>query len=70
MPISKRTKQRKDAVKDAIDSQDKTDTTLENIESFRVEEDASTENFSSSDDSDDEVILNRSGNVPKHWYEE
>lgn len=32
-------------------------------------DDVSTDNFSSSDDSDDELVLNRSGSVPAHWYE-
>ena len=32
--------------------------------------DVSTDNFSSSDDSEDEILLNRSGNVPGHWYED
>ena len=31
--------------------------------------DVSTDNFSSSDDSEDEVVLNRSGSIPGHWYE-
>ena len=33
-------------------------------------ESSSTDNFSSSDDSEDEVVLNRAGKVPGHWYEE
>lgn len=33
------------------------------------EDEVSTDNFSSSDDSDDELLLNRSGSVPAHWYE-
>jgi ribosome biogenesis protein ERB1 len=38
------------------------------VELDHVEE-VSTDNFSSSDDSDDEVVLNRSGSIPAHWYE-
>ena len=35
-----------------------------------VDDSVSTDNFSSSDDSEDEVVLNRSGDVPAHWYED
>lgn len=44
------------------------DASGESVEDFS-DEISTDNNFSSSDDSDDEVILNRSGTVPSHWYE-
>lgn len=52
---------------DSIESVKEIEDTLEKFEN--LSDDVSTDNFSSSDDSDDEVVLNRSGAVPGHWYD-
>jgi ribosome biogenesis protein ERB1 len=68
MAISKKAK----PVEDIVDTPTKLDHS-ENPDAEQQisdESDLSTDNFSSSDDSDDEVILNRSGDVPSQWYED
>jgi ribosome biogenesis protein ERB1 len=45
----------------------------ENMKSLNIDsevDEVSTDQYTSSDDSEDEVILNRSGNVPGTWYED
>jgi ribosome biogenesis protein ERB1 len=49
---------------------DEAEPVLDSADEIESLDDVSTDNFSSSDDSDDEVVLNRSGNVPSNWYED
>jgi ribosome biogenesis protein ERB1 len=72
MGISKKSK----AVPEAKNQIDDTNPELEEVkipesvdDYSESEGELSTDNFSSSDDSEDEVVLNRSGNVPSFWYE-
>jgi ribosome biogenesis protein ERB1 len=70
MPISKKTKKPVTPKSGKSEETTVSEVKCDDLKSFDAVDDLSTEHFSSSDDSEDEVTLNRSGNVPKHWYEE
>ena len=70
MPISKRSKKPVGDKSEKIGQNPVKEVKPVDTTIVGVSDEVSTENFSSSDDSDDEIVLNRSGNVPKHWYEE
>ena len=71
MAIAKKSKalEEKGAVPDPISDPIPSPVIGDLEEESDCQEDVSTDNFSSSDDSDDEVVLNRSGYVPSFWYE-
>jgi ribosome biogenesis protein ERB1 len=70
MAVSKKVKKEDDANSREVKAPEALIEKQADFEDVDVVDDASTDNFSSSDDSDDEVVLNRSGKVPQHWYAE
>jgi ribosome biogenesis protein ERB1 len=67
MAVSKRSKNGGSQIHEEIDPESKIDVTEIEAEEPAYA-DFSTDNCSSSDDSDDEVVLNRAGDIPTHWY--
>jgi ribosome biogenesis protein ERB1 len=70
MAVSKKTKQsaKKNQTVEVAEMEADELVNIEAIDEGELD-DVSTDNYTSSDDSDDEIVLNRSGSVPGHWYE-